>query len=200
MTKFNFVLFVLMAFLAANPLSVVASGKHEESETHAEEEKDHEHSEQEQHSEEEADGHEHGKEKSGEHAHGSGEGEGEHAEGNKAVGPDKGILEANERSGFKLSEEAWKNFGIRTIDASTPGIYTLARRSIFFGLQERNVYRLRDGYFKRVDFAVISKSGSEYRIQIKDLRVGDKIVTSGLGFLRIAEIAAFGGVGEGHAH
>ncbi|MBX9766367.1 MAG: helix-turn-helix transcriptional regulator [Bdellovibrionales bacterium] len=184
----------LSAFLVVNAQSSFASGKHDESQEN--EESGHDHDQKEDHAEGKGDAHK--SEEGDEHAHGA-EGE-EHGETNKSVGPDKGILEASEKSGFKLSQEAWKNFGIRTIEASGPGVYTLAKRSIFFGLEERNVYRLRDGFFKRVDFKTISKSNAEYRVQIQDLIAGDQIVTAGLGYLRIAEMAAFGGVGEGHSH
>lgn len=175
---------ILIASLFLDAQITSASGTHEEPE--ASKDEDHGHESEVKHDE-------------GEEGHAHGE-KGETSEESKAVGPDKGIIEANESSGFKLSEEAWKNFGIKTIEANGPGLYVLLRKSIFFGLQERNVYRLRDGFFKRVDFVTQSKSATEYKVQIHDLRAGDKIVISGLGYLRIAEIAAFGGVGEGHSH
>lgn len=187
----------MLVFLALRPFPVTASGDHDELPPKQTKESDHAHSEDEKHEGKEGAEEKHEGEEVG-HAHGSEDGE--HGETNKSVGPDKGILEASEKAGFKLSKEAWKNFGIRTIEASGPGVYTLAKRSIFFGLEERNVYRLRDGFFKRIDFKTISKSNAEYRVQIQDLMTGDQIVTAGLGYLRIAEMAAFGGVGEGHSH
>ncbi len=133
------------------------------------------------------------------HGHDKDDGHG-HGEENRAVGPEKGITQADESLGFKLSEQAIKNFGITTQDVRGPGTLTLPRASIFFGLQERNIFRVRSGFYKRIDFVTVSKSFSQFTISVKDLKPGDKIVLTGLGFLRIAEIAAFGGIGEGHAH
>ncbi len=155
--------------------------------------KEDEHGSDKAESHDEEEGHAH--EEKDEHGHEE-EGHGE----NRAVGPDKGITEANEKLGFRLSAEAVKNFGITTKDVSGPGTFTLPRSSIFFGLQERNIYRIRNGFYQRIDFVTLSKSFSQLTISVSDLKAGDKIVLSGLGFLRIAEIAAFGGIGEGHAH
>ncbi|MNL80824.1 hypothetical protein D3C87_2077680 [compost metagenome] len=66
--------------------------------------------------------------------------------------------------------------------------------------EEVNVYRLRDDFFKRIDFNKKSQSGGKISLESKDLKSGDQIVTRGLGFLRIAELSAFGGTPEGHSH
>lgn len=166
---------------------------------HAEDGHDHDAKDQHTHSDSEK-GHgeqdEHGHEEGG-HAHGE---EGEHEEGGSAVGPEKGITEANEKDGFKLSPEALKNFGIKTVSAQPGVALTLPRRAIFFGLKERNLFRVRNGFFKRIDFATVSKSKTEYTVKSSDLQPGDQVVIEGVGFLRIAELAATGGVGEGHSH
>ncbi len=108
--------------------------------------------------------------------------------------------EADESQGFKLSQEAFKNFGIQLRKAG-PGVpMTLPKKSIFFGLQEKNLYRYRGGFFKRIDFKTLTKTKTEMTVSSDDLQSGDQIATEGLGFLRIAELAAFGGVAEGHSH
>lgn len=121
-----------------------------------------------------------------------------HEEGSR-VGPDKGILEADERHGIRLSPEAEKNFEIKRIKvASLP--LTIGADVIVYSGQEENLFRYRQGFYKRIDFTVMSKSNGILTVQSQHLRPGDEVVTQGLGFLRIAEIAAFGGAAEGHSH
>ncbi len=51
-----------------------------------------------------------------------------------------------------------------------------------------------------MDFKKIAQTNHQITLTSKDLTNGDFVVTQGLGFLRIAEIAAFGGAPEGHSH
>lgn len=133
----------------------------------------------------------------GEDGHGHGE-EGE--EENSAVGPDKGITKADKNLGFQLSESAKKTYRLSTVPATPGQNMILPPSAIFYGLQERNIFRVRDGYIKRIDFKFVSNTKSQVIVQIEDLKTGDEIVTTGLGFLRIAELAASGGGAVGHAH
>lgn len=127
--------------------------------------------------------------------------EAEHSESeSKRVGLGKGILEANEKDGFKLSSEAIKNFGIATLDVGAAKTFQIPRSAIFKGLEEKNLYRVRDSFYKRIDFKILSSTSSGFMVESVDLRSGDKIVVEGLGFLRIAELAAFGGVSDSHSH
>lgn len=158
------------------------------------------------HDEHEEDGHKHDEPaKAGEHEesheHGKSEEHGEHDEHEESaqVGPDKGILEANETEGFKLSPEAEKNFELSRIRVSG-GTVELPKRAIVTAVAEVNVFRYRSGFYKRIDFTEVGRSQDKIRILSKDMKPGDEIVIHGLGFLRIAEIAAFGGAPEGHSH
>ena len=72
--------------------------------------------------------------------------------------------------------------------------------AILYSGEEINLYRLRAGFYKRIDFRLISKTAKEAKISSPDLKVGDEIVTTGIGFLRAAEIVATGGAPEGHSH
>jgi len=126
--------------------------------------------------------------------------EGEEAEEGGKVGPDKGIIEANERLGFKLSPEALKNFDLKTIALKSDGPWKIPTSAVVRAGEEVNLFRLRGGFFKRIDFETLNKSGQTITVDSDDMREGDVIVVSGLGFLRIAELAAFGGVSEGHSH
>lgn len=156
----------------------------------------------------EGDEHEHGEDKHGGHdqsedSHGHGEADGheEHGEHEESaqVGPGKGILEASESEGIKLSPEAEKNFELARIKVSGGGI-EIPKRAIVRAVAEVNVYRYRNGFYKRVDFAEVNRSADKIAIRSREIKPGDEIAIQGLGFLRLAEIAAFGGAPEGHSH
>lgn len=101
--------------------------------------------------------------------------------------------------GFKLNEKSTKKFGIQTLSVKE-GTIDIPRDAIFKGLNEVNVYRLRDGFYKRIDFKTLEAKKDGLKISSSDLKVGDQIVTAGVGFLRIAEIAASGGISDSHSH
>ncbi len=116
------------------------------------------------------------------------------------VGPKKGILVAEERRGFKLSPEAIRHFEItsRKLEGNAP--WSIPSSAIVRSGEEVNLYRIRDGFLKRIDFETKRTRANELMIASEDLRSGDEIALTGLGFLRIAELAAFGGVADGHSH
>lgn len=161
------------------------SPKHEEHETH-EEKKGEDHDAEHKHSEKEPEGHGHGDE------HGE--------EANPQVGPSKGILTASEEEGIKLSPEAEKNFEIQKLKITSANSFEIPKDAVVTAGLEVNLYRYRAGFYKRIDFDQLSRSGNKISIRSKDLKSGDEIAITGLGFLRIAEIAAFGGAPEGHSH
>lgn len=138
----------------------------------------------------------HDKEK-GEHAE-----HGAHAESeeNSQVGATKGILEVSESSGFKLAPEAEKNFEIVRKIVDVARAIEIPKSAVVTAVAEVNVYRYRNGFYKRIDFIKIKQMNSTVTIKSDDLKAGDEIVIRGLGFLRIAELAAFGGAPEGHSH
>jgi hypothetical protein len=132
------------------------------------------------------------------HGHGD-----EHAHGeeeNPQVGPNKGILAASEDQGIKLSPEAEKNFEIQKFKITAASSFEIPKDAVVTAGLEVNLYRYRAGFYKRIDFDQLSRSGNKISIRSKDLKSGDEIAITGLGFLRIAEIAAFGGAPEGHSH
>jgi hypothetical protein len=142
--------------------------------------------------------HKHADGESKEHGHGD-----EHAkneEENPQVGPNKGILAASEDEGIKLSPEAEKNFEIQKLKVSNPGSIEIPKDALVTAGVEVNLYRYRAGFYKRIDFEQLIRSKNKISIRSRDLQSGDEIAITGLGFLRIAEIAAFGGAPEGHSH
>lgn len=129
--------------------------------------------------------------------------EGEHAEHgkeeNSQAGPEKGILAANADDGIKLSPEAEKHFEVRKMKVATLPV-EVPRTAVVTGGTEVNLFRFRDGFYKRIDFVQIRRTAKTIILQSSDLKVGDQIALTGLGFLRTAESAAFGGAPEGHSH
>lgn len=77
---------------------------------------------------------------------------------------------------------------------------SISSKAIFKSLSEVNLYRLRAGAYKRIDFKTIDKNKDTWVVSSTDLSPGDKIVVDGIGFLRIAEIAASGGLSDSHSH
>ncbi len=206
-------LFSLLSFVALT-LSVPAwssdDPKPKASDPHTEKQGTHE---SEDHDHEEKGHEDHGSEKKGAHAHSATDehghdehGEGEHGEGEHEeeaapnVGPDKGILEASADLGIKLSPEALRNFEIQTVKLSGNGPWIIPASARLLSGEEVNLYRERSGAFKRIDFKLIRKNSEQITITSSELKIGDGIVTIGIGFLRIAELAAFGGAPEGHSH
>lgn len=145
------------------------------------------------HSEEE----EHGKEgHEDEHGH---EGE-KHEEENSKIGNGKGIISASEDKGFELSREAMKNFSFTTIKLSGDFPWKLPISSLLLSQDEVNIYRIREKMIKRIDLEVIKKTEGFIWIKSFDLKNGDSVIISNIGFIRIAELVAFGGAEEGHSH
>ena len=105
----------------------------------------------------------------------------------------------HQSEGFKLSTSAIKNFGLTYVDFNHSEI-VISQKAVFRSLSEVNLYRLRSGLYKRIDFKTISKNKDTWKVSSKDLASGDKIVVDGIGFLRIAEIAASGGLSDSHSH
>ena len=166
---------------------------HDEHEKEESKESDHKHPEGDDEKEHAHEGEEAGHGHGDEHGH-----EGE--EENPQVGPNKGILEASEDKGIKLSPEAEKNFEIQKIKVTSLANVEIPKSAVVTAGVEVNLYRYRAGLYKRIDFEQLSKSGNKITIRSKDLKSGDEIAITGLGFIRIAEIAAFGGAPEGHSH
>lgn len=121
-------------------------------------------------------------------------------EASASVGPDKGVVEASAEKGIKLSPEAYRNFEIRTFKLTGAGPWDIPASARFFSGEEINLYRLRDGHFKRVDFKLVRHSRERLTITSHDLTARDEIAVQGVGFLRMAELIALGGAPEGHSH
>lgn len=102
--------------------------------------------------------------------------------------------------GFELTPEAVKNFGLETRRLAGAAPWVVPSSARFETLEETNLYRVREGHYKRIDFTQIRADGREIFVTSPDLRSDDEVVVKGIGFLRIAELAAGGETPEGHSH
>jgi len=123
-----------------------------------------------------------------------------HEEERANVGPNKGVLEADEQQGFKLNQNAEKNFSIQSIPISKSGTLVVPMQALLFSGMEKQIFRNRGGYWKAVDIKIIKRNSHEATIESKDLTKGDDIAVAGVGFLKIVEQSVFGPAIEGHVH
>lgn len=134
------------------------------------------------------------------HGHDDEKHEQDEEEANSNMGPDKGIVEYDEANGFKLSAEAIKNFELKTLRLVKAGPWSVPSSAALYSAEEINLFRVRDGFYKRIDFTTDKKTPTELIVRSKELKENDEIVIHGVGFLRTAEIVATGGAPEGHSH
>ena len=126
----------------------------------------------------------------------------EHKDAHKDEHADDHRSEHNDgphENGFTLNGAATKNFNLQFVDYVSPAT-VISSNAILKSLSEINVYRFREGFYKRIDFKTLEKNRETLKITSSELATGDKIVVSGVGFLRIAEIAASGGISDSHSH
>ena len=119
-------------------------------------------------------------------------------ESSSAVGPEKGITEKS-RLGFKFSPEAQKTIGYKTAPFS--GVTFTADKDTLVRIKsEKSIYRIRDGWIKRIPTQVMSSTGETVTLKSTDLKAGDQIIVTQTGYIRIAEIFSDGGASHGHSH
>lgn len=162
-----------LILLFALSFSTNASDDHDEKSVTAE----HEHREEDSH----ADGHD------------------EHEdEGGSAVGPGKGITEKS-ALGFRLSPEAIKTFELK-FQPLDKGTLEVPANGLVEVKSDRFVYRVRDGWIRRVPIKLIRKNSRSVVLQVSDAQPGDQVIVGGTGFVRTAEMVAEEGVSHGHSH
>ena len=155
----------------------------------------HEHTEGEQSHAEHEEGEEH--DDHGEEGEGQAHDEKEE-EGSSVVGPDKGILEKG-KEGFKLAPEAVKTFELKT-ESIKAKIIEIVRPALVEIKNDKYIYRIRDGWIKKVAVKVLKKDSQRATVDISQFKDGDQIITNGVGFVRTAELVAEEGVSHGHSH
>ena len=117
-----------------------------------------------------------------------------------SVGPGKAITEASKENGFKLSDKAIQVLGIQAMPLAGSYPFQVPPSALVYFQDEVGVYRRREGSFKLIPVKILQKSGNQVTIEADELRGGDFIAKRGVGFLRVADLEAFGGAEAGHGH
>lgn len=169
-----------------------AGHSHEHNQDHEKEEKGHHDpkSKDQEHKHSDEDEHDHPDEHDKDEDHKS--------EASSAVGPDKGIVEKNEK-GFKLSPEAYKAFDFK-VENLTGKIFTLPRLALVEIKNDKFIYRVRQGWIKRLQIKVLKKDKQKLTVELSQYQEGDQVIVNAVGFIRTAEMVAEEGVSHGHSH
>lgn len=157
---------------------------------HQEREADDEH---EQHEYEGDRGHDEHGESAGGHAGHEGHGS------SKAIGKGKAIEEVDERQGFKMSKEAKETIGVKLRKASG-GPLTIPKDALVVSLEERGIYRYRNGFFKMLPVEIQSEDKGTFTVVVNGLRAGDEIAVEGVGLLRVTDVYSTDTSEYGHGH
>lgn len=121
-------------------------------------------------------------------------------EENSAVGAGKGVTEFSPENGLRLSSEAAKSFGI-VISAvlSRQNSFEIPHTALLEAQDGKYVYLDRLGMLKRVAVEIEKRVADTVFIKSRALSRDSKIVTSGVPFLRAAELdVTTGGGSHGH--
>lgn len=160
---------------------------------HIEKEKEDEHSEDHDHDSENHSEHDehadHGKE-ADEHGHGEG----------KAMGEGKAIVEIDEVKGLKLSKEAIESLSIKFEEYTATKKIKIAKKTLVTSKGQKGIYRFREGFFKLISIKIIKEESNYYLVSTSELDLGDKIVVSGVGLLRVSDIYSTDKSEYGHSH
>lgn len=102
------------------------------------------------------------------------------------VGPHKGVTEVEKDRSFKLAPEAVKRLEIKLTLFGGHSV-TLPAGALVRTLNDHRIFRLREGWYKSVDFKVLKRAADSVVVTSKDLLPGDSVVSGGVGFLRTIE-------------
>lgn len=186
--------FLLFALLATNAWP--AEDKHEDGKPHV-------HAEEHAEGEKGGAGKEHGPEaeheERDEHGHAEEGGEAHEEAPNPNVGPGKAVEAFDPDQGFKLSAKAEKALGVESSPLRGKAPYRMPAVSLVFYQENVAVYRIREGWIKLVGVQVQERTKKDAVIRTADLGPNDRVVTSGVGLLRVTEMDLTSGeVGHGH--
>lgn len=181
--------------LAFNPS--IASEEHKDEHHHDEKHSDTGHQEVESGHEpsEEHDDHQ-GQDEHSEH----GEHDDHEEEPSAGVGPGKAVLAASKSDGIRLSEKALQTLQIKTLPIQSVSDLQVPIAALVFHQAETGIYRFRDGWFKLIPVQMRSRKAESARISSPEIQTGDQVAVSGVPLLRVADLEAWGGSGDGHGH
>lgn len=124
----------------------------------------------------------------------------EEEEASSSVGPNKAITAANPKSGLQLSDKATALLGLAFEKISSTKTHRVPASCAVYFQDEVGVYRVRGGWIKLVEIEIKSRTASEIVFDSSEIQPEDTIVNAGVPLLRVAELEAWGGSGEGHGH
>ena len=112
------------------------------------------------------------------------------------VGKGKGVLEASEAKGLKLTPEAIKTLGIETnIIASAASGLAVPRQALVESKKERFIFTLLDGFYKPLEVSLIQKNKETVQVKVSEkVPVHLTVVVKGANFLRNIQVYVFSGV------
>lgn len=115
-----------------------------------------------------------------------------------AVGPGKAVLEVSKDNAFRLSDAAVKRMGVRFVKFPGGAVVTLPTSALIDYQAETGIYRLRDGWLKRVDVSTIKRTETQADVKAAALAAGDRVVVAGTALVRVAELDIAGGGESAH--
>ena len=159
---------------------------------------DHQHDEEENHND-------HSKDGDGHEGHADHNEHSDHDDhGDEGFGEGKAIVDVkNEGESFKLADEAISLLGLEygTIKKSViKNVFIVPTKAIIYFNDEKGIFVKNSGWFKLVDVKLIKRNSNWSQVKSNSLSLGEKIVVSGTGLLRVAHLQASGQGGQGHAH
>lgn len=106
---------------------------------------------------------------------------------NKTFKPGNAVTEFNKEDGFKLTERAVKNLGVKFKGLKGNGPWSIPKDSLVRIKHSVGVYRKYEDWITMVLVKVISRTKDQVQITSVDLQNGDAIATSGVLYLRLTE-------------
>lgn len=89
--------------------------------------------------------------------------------------------------GFKLSDKAIKNLGVRFVKLTGSGPWTISKAALVRIKHSTGVYRKWDGWITMVLVKVLSQTKKTVKIKSVDLQDQDHVAVTGVSFLRMTE-------------
>lgn len=115
-------------------------------------------------------------------------------------GPGKAIEAFDKEQGFKLSEKAIKNLGVKFESLKGPGPWRVPTRALVHIKQSQGIYRRFDGWISLVLVKVVRNEGASAFIRSEDLEPDDEIAAAGSQFLRMTDSDLNAGTVDSCAH
>ena len=102
-------------------------------------------------------------------------------------GAGKAVEAYSKEDGFKLSEKAIKNLGVKFIQLDQGSKWKVPASALVSLKQSFLVYRRYDGWLTTVLVKVVSQNPESVTISSEDLQPGDEVVTTGVNFVRMTD-------------